>query len=225
MEYPAFKIEYPVGSSINKPFPPYDFWGECVSYILRKIVEVDGVPINAPIGHAAQIPFNTTFLKYYEKIPTAERKPGDLMFWGNDAGNWTGEAGHAALYNGGNTMLNQNYNGSRVISINTIFNQGFIGYYRKKEVDVFEKPTTEQIKKGFASIDEVPTNAELKDYGSKDWWYFMSKIIFQGQKRYRALKDEKNILQDKYNALVKQKTPVITDEAVLAYITKRLGEK
>jgi hypothetical protein len=128
--YTQFKQDHPIGSSVAKPFAPFDFRGECVSYGLTKSVEVDGVPFNAPMGHAAQIPFNPTFLKYYEQV--ASPIEGDLMFWEDDAGNWTGPEGHMAVYDGGGYMMNQNYGGSRVISQNKVFTPGFIGYFRLK---------------------------------------------------------------------------------------------
>lgn len=125
-----FYQSHPIGTSVAKPFFPFDYLGECVSYVLTKAVEVDGVPFSSPMGHAAQIPYNATFLRYYE--PVSDPIEGDLMFWGDDPGTWTGPEGHTALYDSPGYMMNQNFNGSRVISRNKIFTPGFIGYFRRK---------------------------------------------------------------------------------------------
>lgn len=126
--YKEFKKKYPPGSSVASP--EGTFKGQCVSLVRQYMLQVDGFK-SGPLGDAAQIPYNPTFLKAYEKVK--KRQVGDLMFWGNDAGTWTGPAGHTAIYDGGSTMYNQNYNNSLKVSFNTLFTPGFIGYYRKKE--------------------------------------------------------------------------------------------
>lgn len=141
MTHSAFKKKYPSGSSVGKPFPPYDYKGECVSFVLRYMREVDGVPVNAPIGHAAQIPYNSFFKQHYSKV--SSRKIGDLMFWGNDDGNWTGPAGHTAIYDGNGKMYNQNWNGDKKVSTRSVFSPGFIGYYRPKEKDMYKGKSAE----------------------------------------------------------------------------------
>lgn len=144
ISYTDFKKKYPIGSSVGKPFPPYDYVGECVSFVLHKMTEVDGAPIVSPLGHAAQIPHNDTFKEYYESVPASERQIGDLMFWENDQGNWTGDAGHTAIYDGNDYMYNQNFNSSGKVSRDKIFTPGFIGYFRRKG-GTMSKPNTQQL--------------------------------------------------------------------------------
>ncbi len=132
MTHAEFKAKYPHGVSVGKPFAPYDYVGECVSFVLRYMKEVHNVPVNAPLGHAAQIPYNSFFNQHYQKVAASDRQVGDLMFWGNDAGSWTGVAGHTAIYDGDNKMYNQNWNGDGKVSTRTVFSPGFIGYYRPK---------------------------------------------------------------------------------------------
>lgn len=163
MTYDEFKRTFPIGTSIGKPFPPYDYIGECVSYWLQKAVKVDAAPFNAPLGHAAQIPSNPTFLQYYEKIPDSERKVGDAMFWGD--GSMTGPEGHVAIYDGGEYMMNQNYNGSRVISRNNIFTSAFMGYYRIKGEDmtaIADKTILTKLWVGYAN--QYPAPDSYLDY-------------------------------------------------------------
>ncbi|SRR6266542_22024 len=165
--YEDFKRKYPAGSSVAKPFPPFDFAGECVSYTLTKAVEVDGVPFAAPLGDAAQIPLHPTFRQYYQQV--ALPIPGDLMFWGDDSGTWTGPEGHTALYDAPGLMMNQNFNGSRVVSKNAIFTPGFIGYFRVKEEQV-SKPTYDEVLSQFRTfIGQDPTEQQQNYYVARDW--------------------------------------------------------
>lgn len=128
MTHAEFKNKYPHGVSVGKPFPPYDYVGECVSFVLRYMREVHNVPVNAPLGHAAQIPYNSFFKQHYEKI--SDPRVGDLMFWGDGA--LTGAAGHTAIYDGNGKMYNQNWNSDRKVSTRDVFSSAFIGYYRPK---------------------------------------------------------------------------------------------
>lgn len=125
--YAEFKKRYPIGKDVASPEGL--FRGECVSYVRQYMLQVHGFS-SGPLGHAINIPDNKTFLSAYKKVSSP--RVGDLMFWGDDAGNWTGIHGHTAIYDGNGMMYNQNYNGSRVISKNPIFTPGFKGYYRPK---------------------------------------------------------------------------------------------
>ncbi|MBJ8343928.1 CHAP domain-containing protein [Antrihabitans sp. YC2-6] len=108
--------------------------GECVSYVRLYMEEVLGIK-TAVWGHARDYYFNPQVLALFERVPVAQSQDGDVAVWTDDEGNWTGPEGHIGIkYKGG--ILNQNYGGSRVVSINHMFSQGFLGYLRLKGQDM-----------------------------------------------------------------------------------------
>lgn len=163
MTYQDFKKKYPVGSSVASP--EGTFKGECVSLVRMYMKEVHGF-VSGPLGNAVDIATNPVFLSAYKKVASSDRKPGDLMFWGDDAGNWTGIYGHTAIYDDYNRMYNQNYANSRVVSFNDTFSPGFIGYYRFKEEKMIQHLLNENhldiLFKQF--VNRKPTAIEKADH-------------------------------------------------------------
>ena len=171
--YPQFKAKYPPGSQVCSPEGTY--CGQCVSYVRQYMAQVHGVK-TAPLGNAVDFATNPTFLSYYRKVSDSERRVGDIMIWADDPGTWTGEAGHDAIYDGTDKMMNQNFDGSLKVSRNTIFSPGFIGYYRKKGDDVIGNEN--HVKILFRQfVNREPTAAEIKDYKGKDLAYALGKLF------------------------------------------------
>lgn len=154
--YADFKKKYPVGSSVASPEGLYK--GECVSYVRQYMQQVNGF-LSGPLGNAVDIPSNPAFLAFYRKVTTP--RVGDLMFWGDDVGSWTGPNGHTAIYDGNSVMMNQNYNGSGVVSRNQVFTQGFIGYYRPKGEDMVTKTQITDLARAILGRQAVDADLEL----------------------------------------------------------------
>lgn len=178
--YSQFKAKYPPGSSVASPEGTYK--GQCVSYVRQYMAQVHGVE-TAPLGNAVDFATNPTFLKYYEKVPS--RKVGDIMIWGDDPGSWTGTAGHDAIYDGYDKMMNQNYDNSLVVSRNTIFSPGFIGYYRLKG-EYMDKPTKAEVESAFDYIGREPTDSEYSYYTSRSRKVLYTNVIKALYKKYKA---------------------------------------
>jgi hypothetical protein len=165
MTYSEFKATYPIGSSIASP--EGTFLGECVSYARQYMRSVHGF-ISGPIGHAAQIPYNKTFLAAYEKVFTPQ--VGDLIFWGDDAGTWTNEYGHVAIYDGPGMMMNQNYGSNGKVTRNAIFQPGLIGYYRLKGGDMPIERKHEEVASELATGSKPGKDYNWQFVGSNDWF-------------------------------------------------------
>jgi len=207
MSYDQFKKSFPIGTSIGKPFPDYDYIGECVSYWLQKAVNVDGAPFNAPLGHAVDIPSNPTFLDYYYKVSDTEKQIGDSMFWGD--GDMTGKEGHVATYDGSNYMMNQNYNGSKVISRNKVFTSGFLGYYRFKGGSM--PYITDEALADFEKWKEIGIDAiKYKDalLASKAWTGDMKQDINLITDSANDLQQFKDDWKETVGAIGKKPTPL-----------------
>lgn len=104
--------------------------GECVSYVRQYMEQVLGIK-TAVWGNAVDYWTNPQVLQYFNKVSSP--KDGDIVVYGDDPGNWTGPAGHIAIYYKGQ-LLNQNYNNSRKVTINPMFSPGRLGYLRKKDM-------------------------------------------------------------------------------------------
>jgi hypothetical protein len=192
ISYPAFKKKYPIGKTVCSPEGTY--CGQCASLVRTYMKEVHGV-VTGPLGNAVDFADNSTFLKYYEKIPDKDRKSGDIMIWGNDPGTWTGEAGHDAIYDGNDYMYNQNFNGSLKVSRNKIFTPGFIGYYRKKGETV-SKPTRAEIETAFDLIGRNPKEGEYKTYLKLDKAVLWEKIAKAVWRRFKDAQESSSISKD-----------------------------
>jgi hypothetical protein len=102
--------------------------GQCVSYVRLYMEEVLGIK-TAVWGHAVSYWTNPAVLKHFTKVATPQ--DGDVVVWGDDAGNWTGPEGHIAIWHQGQ-LLNQNYGGNLKVTISKHFTQGLLGYLRPK---------------------------------------------------------------------------------------------
>lgn len=102
--------------------------GQCVSYVRLYIEEVLGIK-TAVWGHAANYWTNPAVLVHFEKVATPQ--DGDIVVWGDDAGNWTTQYGHIAIWYKGQ-ILNQNYGGNLKVTLNSHFTEGLLGYLRPK---------------------------------------------------------------------------------------------
>jgi hypothetical protein len=121
-----------LGGSFAKPRIAYpgDGWyvGECVSYVRQYMEQVQGI-ITENYGHALDFWSNRKIDSLYEKVTSPQ--DGDLVVWKDDDGNWTGKEGHIAIWCQGQ-ILNQNYGGSRRVTMNKMFTSGLLGYLRLK---------------------------------------------------------------------------------------------
>lgn len=106
------------------------YFGECVSYVRQYMEQVQGIP-TAVWGHAANYWYNPAVLANYDRITNGSRQDGDILVWGDDAGNWTGPPGHIGISYGGK-ILNQNFGGSRKVTIDPFFSPGYLGALRRK---------------------------------------------------------------------------------------------
>ncbi|WP_427007208.1 CHAP domain-containing protein [Pseudarthrobacter sp. H2] len=102
--------------------------GQCVSYVRLYMEEVLGIP-TAVWGNAVDYWTNATVLQRFDRVSNPQ--DGDIVVWGDDAGNWTGPEGHIAIWYKGR-LLNQNYGGSLKVTISSMFTPGLLGYLRIK---------------------------------------------------------------------------------------------
>lgn len=149
-----------LGGSYGKPRIAYigDPWflGECVSYVRQYMEQVDGV-VTGNWGDAKDYWTNSTVAQYYEKV--ASPRDGDIVVWGDDQGTFTGPAGHIGIWFQGQ-ILNQNYGGSRRVTLNKMFSPGLLGYLRRKgERTMLDKERVNQIVTAFHGV-----NANATDY-------------------------------------------------------------
>ncbi|WP_425005746.1 CHAP domain-containing protein [Mycolicibacterium sp. S3B2] len=123
-----------LGQSVGKPrldWPGDAYYvGECVSYVRQYIEQVHGIK-SENAGHAVGFWSSPFMLRHYDRITNGSRKDGDILVWGDDPGNWTGKEGHIGISYGGR-ILNQNFGGSRKVTINDFFSQGYLGALRLK---------------------------------------------------------------------------------------------
>jgi CHAP domain. len=113
------------------------FKGECVSYVRLYMEEVLGIN-TAPWGNAVNYWTNPKVLEHFDRIAkTVKPLQGDVPVWGDDIGTWTGVAGHIGIIYD-SRLLNQNYNGSKKVTINGMFAPGLLGYLRKKGGDMVQ---------------------------------------------------------------------------------------
>lgn len=226
MNYQQFKTNFAPGSSVASPEGA--FMGECVSYARQYMALVHGFK-SGPIGHAAQIPYNRTFLTAYEKVSAPQ--VGDLIFWGDDAGNWTNEYGHVAIYDGPGMMMNQNYGSSGKVSRNAIFLPGLIGYYRLKEDEVIKDNTNDYYWYGqilprrviYEGKGEM-TKAEFRKYAvGKDIHSYVSWLFnHERAKRTQAVLDLGRKARDENWDAKMTASGEVDREAVIKYVEKNL---
>ena len=138
-----FVAKYPPGSRIDTDgFPPKQPY-QCVDLTKQYMLDCYGIPLGA-YGDAADYWTDTApiILTKFDKVSTTSFIDGDMIIWGDDAGNFTGPAGHIAIWYQGQ-IYNQNYNGSGKVSFNKYFSAGFAGVLRPKETNV-DKITKQQ---------------------------------------------------------------------------------
>ena len=114
--------------------------GQCVSYVRLYMEQVLGIK-TAVWGNAVDYWTNPSVLKHFDKV--SKPKDGDIVVWGDDAGNWTTQYGHIAIWYQGQ-ILNQNYGGSLRVSVNPMFYPGLLGYLRPKKAKEEEMTTAER---------------------------------------------------------------------------------
>jgi len=156
------------------------FKGQCVSYVRLYMEEVLGIK-TAPWGNAVDYWTNPKVLEHFDRIPKGQTpNEGDIPVWEDDAGAWTGAAGHIGIIYG-QRLLNQNFNGSLKVTLNNMFEPGLLGYLRKKE-EAMPKITREQIIWHYRLIAGVDPNAqEIANYEGKDYEWVTEQL-----KRYIA---------------------------------------
>lgn len=161
-----FKVQTLIGRTYGNPPPVLEpfrgtYQGECVSYVRQYLEAVLGIT-SQRVGHAADF-YNSPFMaQYFDKVTDGSRKDGDILCWGDDEGNWTGKEGHIAISYGGR-ILNQNFGGSRRVSIDNFFPNGYQGALRLKGAKPsMNQPAIEQLvtQSYRAATDIDPTNEQ-----------------------------------------------------------------
>lgn len=153
-----------LGGSYGKPRLDFvgDGWyvGECVSYVRQYMEQVQGVR-SETAGHAVSYFKSQYMLKFYDQVTDGSRQDGDILVWADDRGNMTGPEGHIAIaYQ--QRILNQNYGGSRKVSINDFFAPGYLGALRRKGGDM-PITTAQQDKTIKAFLEREPREDELNN--------------------------------------------------------------
>jgi len=120
-----------MGQSLGNPGTG-TYRGQCVSYVRQYMEQVDGVKTSI-WGHAVSYYDSESVGAFYDKVPAGQEQNGDILCWGNDAGSWTGPEGHMAIRYAPGKILNSNFGGSLVASVNNFFSQGYQGALRLKE--------------------------------------------------------------------------------------------
>jgi len=130
MNLDSFYAKYPSGSRVDTDGVPKSQPYQCVDLTKIYLNLVFGMPVQA-YGDARQYWDNPKILAKFDRITDGSKQDGDILVWGDDKGNWTGVAGHIAIWYKGK-IYNQNYNGSGRISLNNFFPNGYIGALRIK---------------------------------------------------------------------------------------------
>lgn len=110
------------------------FQGQCVSLERQALASIDGVNWG-PVGNAVDYANPTNQARYASigytwKAKDTNFQEGDVLVYGDDAGSFTGPAGHIARWYQGR-LLNQNYGGSLKVTQNSFFTAGYLGRYTK----------------------------------------------------------------------------------------------
>lgn len=125
-----FYAKYPPGARIDTDGFPAGQPYQCVDLTKQYVHDVFGMPITA-YGNAVDWWSNPKILAVFNRITDGSKQDGDILVWGNDAGTFTGEAGHIGIWRAGK-IYNQNYGNSGRISNNAFVSAGYLGALRAK---------------------------------------------------------------------------------------------
>lgn len=137
-----------MGKTYGNPPPTLEvkrgtYQGQCVSYVRQWLSA--GLNTNwGAVGNAVDYANKANQARFktlgFTWKTDKSFKDGDILVWGNDKGNWTGPAGHIAIWYK-DKILNQNYGGSLKVSLNTFFEPGYLGRYTKNAPKPVPKPS------------------------------------------------------------------------------------